>query len=254
MSKVFFSGTIDQAKGVIRQLSQMLTGQRPDRAGVARGVFLAVGVAALSDVKADFVRKARGGTGEDGVKWQPLKPETIANRRVGPRDIKTDPAIKLRENIRKREFKKALGRYIAGGLSESEARSKANHVAGIRATRETGKTKTQTLGYRNVEILRDTGVLLNSLSPGQLSNGNYTKPTGDGGTNQVFDVCANGVIVGTNVIYSATHQYGDRTRNIPARPFLPERPPEVWRQRWLDVALRALDAGARILLSGGSVP
>lgn len=250
-SKIFFRGTIDQAKDMIRQLSQMLTGSRPDRDGIARGVFLAVGVAALSDVKADFVRKARGGTGEDGVKWAPLKPETIANRRVGPGDIKRDPAIAQREKIRKREFKKAFSRYLAGGLSDHAARNKAAHVAGIRATRETGKTKVKTLGYRDVEILRDTGVLLNSLSPGQLSGDSYSLPTGDGGEQQVFDLAANGVVVGTNVLYSATHQYGDSKRNIPARPFLPERPPEVWRQRWLDAALRALEAGAKILMLGG---
>ncbi len=249
-SKIYFRGTIDQAKDAIRQLAQMLVGARPDRAGVARGVFLAVGVAALSDVKADFVRKARGNTGEDGVKWDPLSPKTIANRRVGPRDIKNDEHIANRERIRKQEFRKAYGRYRAGGLSEEEARKKANHVAGIRATLRTGRTKVKTLGYRDVDILRDTGVLLNSLSPGQLVGDSYSKPSGDGGLDQIFDLATNGVVVGTNVLYSATHQYGDAKRNIPARPFLPERPPEVWRQRWLNAALRALEAGARLILGG----
>lgn len=28
------------------------------------------------------------------------------------------------------------------------------------------------------------------------------------------------VLVGTNVIYAATHQFGDESRGIPARPFL----------------------------------
>jgi len=62
----------------------MLIGQHPDEQGIARGVFFALGVAALSDIKSDYVRKARGETGEDGTRWPPLSPKYLAyGRRFG---------------------------------------------------------------------------------------------------------------------------------------------------------------------------
>jgi phage virion morphogenesis protein len=50
-------------------------------------------------------------------------------------------------------------------------------------------------------LLRDTGALVDSM------------------THQV-DAPGKAVNVGSNLVYAATHQYGDPTRKIPARPFL----------------------------------
>jgi hypothetical protein len=251
MARVYFQGTRSQAKRLARRLVLMLTGREADSFYIARGVFMAFGLAALMDIKADFVTKARGGTGEDGAKWAPLKPGTIANRRVGPGDIKSDPAIKEREKIRKAAYKKHLARMLLS-LPEGEAKKRAAQLAGREATQKTGKTKIDTLGGRSVEILRDTGVLLNSLSPGEMTDPGpsavYSPPRGDGGSEQVFSLFENGVMVGTNVLYAATHQNGDAARGIPARPFLPTgEVPEAWEQRWMDVGLQALEVGARML-------
>lgn len=252
MSKVYFRGTRAQARRLAFRLVLMLTGRESDSLNIAKGVLLTLGFAALSDIKSDFVTKSRGGTGEDGVKWQPLKPETIARRRVGPRDIKSDPGIKERESIRKAAYRKYLKR-LSVSMSPEMARARAKQLAGMEATRRTGRTKVQTLGSRQVEILRDTGVLLNSLSPGELvGSGPSTIHIPDrAASDQVFDVLDAGVIVGTNVLYSATHQYGDMTRNVPARPFLPETPPDAWEQRWLDAGLEAVASGARKLYEVG---
>ena len=58
-------------------------------------------------------------------------------------------------------------------------------------------------GIRGVQILRDTGLLYRSL---------------------VYEVAMDGtgVVAGAPkmVVYAPTHQYGDRSRNIPARPFI----------------------------------
>lgn len=253
--RVYFRGGRSEARAVARSLVALLVGREPDRLGVARGVLLSVGLAALSDIAADYVRKARGLTGEDGVKWQPLKPETIARRRVGPRDMK-DASIKEREQIRQAAYKRHLKRLLLS-LPPDAAAAKAKQLAGQEATRRTGKTKVQTLGGRQVEMLRDTGVLLNSLSPGQLSSSGpdaaYTPPGDEGGEAQVLETLAGGVIVGTTVEYAATHQYGDRLRGIPARPFLPEREaPLEWRERWARAAERALQQGAKRLYEAGS--
>lgn len=246
MASVQFRGSRAELSGVIEQLQAVLAGDAPDRHGIAKGFFGAIGLAALSDVKDAFVIKAKGGTDELGIKWKPLAPSTIANRRVGPRDRK-DPAIALREKIRKRETKKALARYRLS-LPEEEAQRRSKIVGGIKATQLTGKTKIQTLGSRDVEILRDTGVLLNSLSPGRWTQSGYTKPTTEGGDEQIFEIEPGEVIVGTNVEYASVHQNG--SANIPARPFLPEKEiPTIWWNRWIKVANKALSVALRRLIS-----
>lgn len=60
------------------------------------------------------------------------------------------------------------------------------------------------LPKRPHQLLWDTGTLLRSLTPG--------------GANNVLDVSASSVTVGTNVLYAQYQQEG--TRTIPARPYL----------------------------------
>jgi hypothetical protein len=230
-----FRGTRAELLEKIRQL--------PERA--SEPMRQAIGLAALSEIKDAFVVKATGGTDEMGIQWKPLAPSTIAARRVGPRDREQSQLIRDRERIRKRETKKALSRFQLS-LPEREALRRARIVGGLKATRETGKTKLETLGGRQVEILRDTGVLLNSLSPGTLEGEQYTKPEGEGGEEQIFELGDGYIAVGTNVAYAGPHQHG--TKHIPARPFLPDEDhpvPQIWWDRWLGVAVKVLAIVAR---------
>lgn len=240
MATVHYRGKRSSLTNIVRQLGAILSGKRGDPDGIAQGFASTIGFAALSDIKDAFVIKARGGTDEMGIKWPPLKPETIANRRVGRNDSRSSALVQIRERVRKRETRRALRRFRLS-LPEGEAKRRAAIVGGLAATKETGRTKTETLGGRSVEILRDTSVLINSLSPGQLVKGTYTKPQSEGGEEQIFEVEPGEVIVGTNVLYASTHQHGRGA--IPARPFLPTDKypvPNVWWDRWLDVANKAL--------------
>lgn len=253
MATVRFRGTRADVIRIALQLAAVLAGRAPDTRGVARGFSLTLGFAALSDIKDAFIVKADGGTDEMGVRWPPLSPVTIANRRVGTREGKSSALIQIRERVRKRETRKVLKRFRLS-LPEDEAQRRAKIVGSLAATRVTGRTKIETLGGRQVEILRDTGVLLNSLGPGRITgsgvNISYSKPPGEGGEEQIFEVGAGEVIVGTNVIYAATHQHGDAGRNIPARPFLPDANhpvPSAWWDRWLRLANKALVVGAEVL-------
>lgn len=270
-SKVYFQGSREDARRIVQDLAGMLTGRVQDSLGIARGVFLAVGFAALSDIKADFVRKARGGTGEDGEKWPPLSPAYLAyQRRFGPGE---KAALKKAAGLDKANrfgvagnkglltkaqqkrwneiFATRLARF-ALSMPMAEAKQRAAQVAWATVKAEGAKTMLEVYGRRTVEILRDTGILLNSLSPGRLTHGEYAKPSGEGGEQQIFETLANGVIVGTNVPYAASHNYGDQKRGIPKRQFLPTDPPAVWLKRWADVASDALLAGARrAFLMGG---
>ena len=240
MTQVVFRGKRSDLMSAVRQLGAVLAGRQSDPDQLARGFFSALGFAALSDIKDAYITKADGGTDEMGIKWPPLKPATIAARRVGPRDLE-QAAIRTRETIRKRETSRALRRFQLSGLSDGEARRRAAIVGGLAATRQTGRTKVQTLGNRQVEILRDRGLLFNSLSPGEFTGTDYQKPTGEGGENQIFEMRPGEIVVGTNDVKASTHQHG--RGNIPARPFLPsdEYPvPDVWWSRWLGVAIGAL--------------
>jgi len=263
MATVRFRGTHADVVRIALQLAAIISGRATDTQGVARSFLLTLGFGALSDIKDAYVTKAKGGVDEMGVKWPPLSPAAIANRRVGPGDKKTQSTqvatvqqaalVRERERIRKRETNKALKR-LRMSLAEPEAQRRSKIIGGLKATSLTGKTKAQTLGGRDVEILRDTGVLLNSLGPGRLTGraGSvaYTKPQTEGGEEQIFDTAPGQIIVGTNVAYASTHQNGDEGRNIPARPFLPNSAtgvPQVWWDRWTAIANKALVASAELM-------
>lgn len=273
---IHFRGGRQLAKQLAYRLVSMLTGREPDSLGIARGVFTALGFAALSDIHADFIRKASGAQGEDGVTWKPLKPATIAGRRLGPKDkqlphiagrlqAEKDAAAAARKRFTAaaKDLRKRLVARFSLSMSPDEARRRANkQIAAerkaadfrlrgqIALARATGQRRQDVLSQRQVDILRDTGVLLNSLSPGEISGNGpsmiYQPPTDPGGDQQVFGLFASGVIVGTTVAYARTHQDGNG--NVPARPFLPTNGvPQVWLDRWAAVGQQAVASGAQLL-------
>jgi hypothetical protein len=69
---VKFSVTLDTASVV-----QKLRRARVAFATKQRDALEAVGVAVLSRSQLDYRTKSRGGTGTDGIKWEPLKPATV---------------------------------------------------------------------------------------------------------------------------------------------------------------------------------
>jgi phage gpG-like protein len=275
-STIYFRGTKSEAKAAVRAAVAQASGREPDTLNIKHGMALAVGAAVLADVKDDFVRKADGGTGEDGNKWPPLAPATIANRRKGPGDAELLKAAGLKKSHR---FKRMLNKNtltkeqqkewervyrfnvlrfaLSTTLPTANQRARAlawEHVRKLGADPKMNPTRVNVFGGRQVKILRDTGRLMNSLSPGVLSgvgpDSSYTKPTAEGGEEQILEILESGMMVGTNVKYAATHQYGDAERNIPARPFLPDNGtvPDIWLARWAKKANEALAAGIRYAL------
>ena len=275
-AEIHFRGGRQLARQLAYRVVAQLTGREPDAYGIARGVFTAIGFAALSDVKADFVRKASGQTGEDGNTWAPLKPATIARRRLGHGDKKL-PGIADRAKAEKEATKAARQRFdaeakerrkrLVARLSLSMGADRAREAADkqiaaerkaanfklrgqIALAKQTGQRRQDVLAQRKVDILRDTGILLNSLSPGTLGgsgpSATYSPPSGPGGGDQVFDLFGSGVIVGTTVAYAKSHQEGNG--RIPARPFLPTRGvPAAWLDRWAGVGQLALEEGVRLM-------
>ena len=275
---VYFRGGRREAARIIRAMVGTLTGHG-GTSELAKGVFYTLGFAALSDIQADFVRKARGGVGEDGNQWPRLSPKTLAySRRFGPGEqsaLKKAAGLGRGSNhgpggkdglLTKAQLKRWRQIYgtrlarLAASMPFGAAKARAASIAWAAIKAEGAKTKLEVYGNRTVEVLRDTGILLNSLSMGQLDgDGNgmatYTPPSVPGGDQQVFETLQNGVIVGTNVPYAASHNYGDAKRGIPARPFIPkpDQVPQVWLERWLNAGMQAVAVAIRTSLETGGV-
>jgi hypothetical protein len=270
MSTVAFSGGKHEAGRIIRSLIASLTGR--ERLDAAAGVFLAMGVAALTEVHQDFIVKARGGVGSDGVKWPRLSRKTLAySRRFGPGEA---AALKRAAGLGKghrfapgdnkglltkaqlkqwRFFYSTLLAKYAATMPLSAAKAKAAAQAWVAMKNRGAKTKLEVYGDREHEVLRDTGILANSLSVGTISGYAYNKPAVEGGESQIFELLENGVIVGTNVKYARSHHEG--LRGLPKRPIMPtdDNLPAEWSRRILDAGMRALAVAIEQSLQRGSV-
>lgn len=264
MSTVYLRTSRHLLRDAIISVVRSLSGREATHADAARTVHTAIGLAALYDIKDDFVRKAKGEVGEDGNRWPRLSPKTLAyGRRFGPGEKSAlKKAAGLGPGNRNRGLLSAAQdkrwraifatslKRLAISMDISSAKARAAQIAWTVLKREGAKTKLEVFGTREHEILRDTGVLLNSLSPGEINyaGGNYNPPA-----DQIFNLIESGVIVGTNVPYAKTHNRGDQKRGIPKREFLPRQVPDVWKQRWARVANQAISGIVQsVLRSGGA--
>lgn len=256
---VYCRAGAQEARKIIRRFLAMLGGHvQADQ--LAQGVFFAIGLEALSDIHADFIRKAQGGVGEDGASWPRLSPKTLAySRRFGPGEqagLKAAAGLGRANRLapggnkglltvaQLKRWRQVYSQHLARLVMMyplAQAKSIAAGIAWNKVKAEGAKTKLEVFGNRPHEPLRDTGVLLNSLSPGYLIWGEYHKPIRDGAEFQIFQSLENGVVVGTNVPYAKTHNEGDRSRGIPARPFIPTVVPARWIQGWADVGIKAVE-------------
>ena len=224
---------------VVRALVASLTG-REDPAPEAQRVFIVLGIAALTDIHQDFIRKARGQAGADGTRWPKLSRKTLAySRRFGP----GERARLKRDHGLGRGHRHAPGGkngLLSGaqlrqwrGIYASNLKRLATQVPLDEAKRRAAQIAWAVMKRRGAKT--NTGVLANSLQPGQITGGSYTAPPGE---DQIFRLLRNGVIVGTNVPYARTHQLG--LRGVPRRPIVPDNVPSRWVEGWARTAVGAL--------------
>lgn len=256
---VLFRGSRADVSRIAQLVARILSGREPDRQNVGRGFLLALGFAALSDIKDAYIQKSRGGTDEMGITWPPLSKNYLAyGRRFGrgeqarlKRKAGLGRAHRRAPGDRKglltggqlRQWRRLYAQFLERFLLSEPERAAKSHAAAVAWTimkRRGAQTKLQVFGSRQVDILRDTGVLLNSLGPGLLMGEgpslHRSLPQGTGSEEQIFETQPGMVIVGTNVEYATSHQQG-------IRPFLPDEKhpvPDAWWQRWTMIANRAL--------------
>ena len=189
----------------------------------ANAMMVRVGMVLLGRIKQAFVVKARGGTDEAGDRWAPLSPRTIAysktrgrgtggrTRAERKRPRNPSQALNAAQQVRWwKLYRQGLAMY-KGDKGHAAAR------AWFILKSEGAVTLFDKYGKRGVEILRDTGLLLNSLSPGVAS------------PEQVFRVGHGEVTVGTNREGAVGHHLGIPGR-LPQRRLWPE--PKKWPASW----------------------
>lgn len=230
---VTFRGSRSDLRRLLSALPALLTGRDPRHADLAEQLHLRVGTAALSLIREAFLDKARDGTDETGLTWPPLKPETIAyNRRHPGLARQRSRAAKRGSNrpsltaAQDRRWRQLYASRAGGNRATRETRARAAAYAWFHLKAEGATTVLQQYGGTKVEILRDTGILFNSLSAGAPMNRLEVQP--------------GQVTVGTNVPYAAAHHNG--TRTLRQRRLWPE--PRTWPQRWWDELLAVLLEGA----------
>lgn len=229
-NRVVFRGNAGELVRFLGRLPEVMAGRQQDVLGIVQGVKLRVGVACLSQVKQDFVRKSRGQVGKDGIKWAPLKPETIARRRT-TRQERKELGIRskgLRRSLsadEDREWQRLFAFHLRIGLRDlppAAAKARAGAIAWARLKEQGAQTLLQKLGFRQVDILRDTWALLRSLEPGVEDRPAFAP-------GQIFRTYLPGIVaVGTSE--KPWHQHGDPKKGLPARPMWPEdgKIPAAW--------------------------
>lgn len=208
-----------QMRQRIYALPGILSGRLADPTGgeIARGFTLRVSATVMAFVKEAYAIKARGGTDAAGEKWKPLAPRTIQHRM---RKGKNRPITRRRQRAREAMWR--AGRELRKAKTfRNTLRSEERIDAARRKFKAAQKEYAAAVG--SIEILRDTGRLFNSLSPGYGG-----RVMSDG----ALDVRPGIAVFGTNVKYAKYHHFG--TKRCPQRRLWPvvERWPGVW---WEDV-------------------
>lgn len=247
----------EEIERLIRSLPAMLAGKIPDAYGIVRGFKLRVAFSFFSIIRENFIVKSRGGTDEAGIRWRPLSERYLAytrpmgrngsGSRQPPRAGRSAPggndgfmsAAQLKQW--RRWYASAL-KYLALQMPLGEAKARAAASAWAKSKRAGVRTKLEVFGRREVEILRDRGILFNSLSPGVLTvlacDADYAPPAPE----QVVRELGDGLLCGTNVEYAAKHHLG--LDNCPPRPFWPTdgNLPETWLAEMTEVGASGLES------------
>jgi hypothetical protein len=240
---VYFRGKRSDLAELLRRVPALVENES---GGLVEGFKLRVANAVLSEVQQDFETKARGGKGRDGIKWPPLKRETVAGRTPPKHKAKDERPRGLLTVAQDALFRRTFGRVyhrLKFDLGDAAAKAQAGKIAWAAVKAAGGKTRLATLGDRQVEILRDTGLLFRSFTPGV---GETTAEV----NGQVVRIPTGRIVVGSNV--KPQHHAGIPGK-LPARPFWPlgGAIPGPWWEGIRLAAIRGLQRLVRLSVEGG---
>lgn len=250
----------DEIERFIRSLPAVLAGKAPDIHGVAHGFAMRVAFAFFSIIRENFIIKSRGGTDEAGITWPRLSERYLAYTRPMGRNgsgSRQPPhagglAPGEHDGFMTRQQLASWRKVYGGVLSRlslkiplGEAKARAASIAWAASKRAGVRTKLEVFGHRDVETLRDRGILFNSLSPGVLTVADVDATYLPATPEQIARLLPDGILCGTNVEYAAKHHLGI---GVPARPFWPVdgNLPEAWIVEIAEVGASGLDQIGRL--------
>lgn len=228
------------SRAEVRRALSGLPGAALSGGAVADAMLTRCGLALLGRIRQAFVIKARGGTDEAGGWWAPLSPKTVAysktrqRGRGGRTRAEKARASRPSQALTQRQQDRWWEVYRRQLAIRRGDRGHAAAVAWLVLKGEGARTLVDKYGHRQVEILRDTGLLLSSLSPGT------------GAAESVFRVGRGEVTVGTNRKGAAAHHRGVPGR-LPQRRLWPD--PRNWPASWWRDILVELRAGILDLMA-----
>jgi len=196
------------AVGELRMLPRYITGTMPDIHGWGRRFKMFFAFHLLEKIHDAFLTKSDGGTDETGLRWKPLKRETIAQRPLGPGEA-TKFGIRglgrsgrglltMSQNRRWKGIFYSTFKRLLLKVGEAQAKVLAAKLAWANLKSEGAKTKLDVLGDRKVPILQVSHRLIKSLTPGSLSDDSYSPPE-----EQIFESHWGSVTIGSKVPYAA---------------------------------------------------
>lgn len=220
-----YTVTVVSTRAAVRQaIFSIPSAARAD--GVAAHAMLTrCGLAILGRIKQAFIAKSRGGTDEAGDSWKPLSPKTIAYSRTRARGRSKRDKARAQFPSQALTSKQQARWWVVYHRQLAIYKGDKSHAAAVAwlvLKGEGAQTLVDKYGHKKVDILRDTDLLFNSLSPGVSS------------AEQIFRVGRGEVIVGTNRVGAAAHHHGAPSRNLPQRRLWPlvSRWPANW---WSDI-------------------
>jgi hypothetical protein len=228
-----------QVVRILNRLPGLIAGSPGAAGGFVRALQVRIGLAVLQRVKTAFIVKSHGGTDEAGERWEPLEKSTIAYGRSLPRHRpfwQTHPSHALTPKRRERWWE--LYRQFKAKFGGNKSLAAATAWTVLRTEQPGIRTIMDKWGAKPADILRDTGVLLNSLSPGTTADAVPMSPPKK--PHQVFKCLPGEVILGTNRRGADKHHKGQPPR-FPQRRLWPD--PGRWPQSWWNDCLGQLRQG-----------
>ena len=263
--EITYHGTREDLRRLLFSILGSLAGQSGEFAPYVSGIKLRIGMVALAAVQEAFIEKSMGGTGEDGIKWKPNSPYTIANRALGPGDKKlmagygsqngTDKLGRIKrgfltpqEDERWRMLYGTRRAWLMAkfGLSEPDASARAAQIAWATLKSEGAKTKLSVLGSRTVAIGRDSGRLFNSLSPGTSDPEGHAiltaPPEANAPADRILREEPGAIVVGSNVEYAS--EFAE------VRPLWPDGElPTSWNERIAEAARSGIEEAVEMIMA-----
>ena len=264
---IYTTASSNRIREEIARFPAMMAGSAPDIYGLVKGFKTRMAWAFTSSIVEAFIDKGRGNTDEAGETWKPLTKEYLAYVRPmakrkgvgsrqppkagkqapgGNRENRTNDGFLNEKQMRewKRIFARTLAR-LQFEMDYSDAKKMAAAVAWNRLKRQGAKTKLQQFGTRKVQIGVDRGILLGSISPGQLNESGADASFQFEDAQGYLQDNAGMMAVGTNVPYA--RGFHKQRRMWPK----PVNWPSVWWEDWLEVSRGGLRFVAREIAKRG---